>query len=158
MADPPEVPDAPPGRDPELQPATQGELRTLRRWLLVTAVWAVAATAVALIALLTQDEAAEEKSRDVSERVTQLERDLNPKLEKLEEDIGSVAKQEDVTRLAQRLSRVETDVSKSTTTTKDLRSRIDDLETRVEDVEQSADTGGTGDGGAGDTGGTNENP
>ena len=32
--------------------ATVGDLRSLRRWLLVTAVWAVAATALGVIALI----------------------------------------------------------------------------------------------------------
>jgi septal ring factor EnvC (AmiA/AmiB activator) len=156
MPEPPEVPDVPPERDPDLQPATRGELRTLRRWLLVTAVWAVAATAVALIALLTQDDTAEEKSRDVSERVTQLERDLNPKLDNLEEELTSVAKQQDVTKLAQRLSRVETSSSKASSDAKDVKSRIDDLETRIEDLESTADTGG--DTGSGNADQQNENP
>ena len=156
MPEPPEVPDVPPERDPDLQPATRGELRTLRRWLLVTAVWAVAATAVALIALLTQDDTAEEKSRDVSERITQLERDLNPKLDNLEEELSSVAKQQDVTKLAQRLSRVETSSSKASSDAKDVKSRIDDLETRIEDLESTADTGG--DTGSGNADQQNENP
>ena len=156
MPEPPEVPDLPPERDPELQPASRGDLRTLRRWLLVTAVWAVAATAVALIALLTQDDTAERKSRDVSERVTQLERELNPKLDNLEEEISSVAKREDVTKLAQRLSRVETNASRASSNAKDTRSRIDDLESRIEDLETSADT--DGDTGSGNTDGQGENP
>ena len=142
MADPPEVPKAPPERDPDLRPATEGELRTVRRWLLVTAVWAVAATAVALIALLTQDDTAEKTSRSVSERVTKVERDLNARIDQLEEDVDSLAKQEDVTKLAQRLSRVEEDNSKAAKDTRDTNNQIDDLETRIEDLEASADSGG----------------
>ena len=155
MADPPEVPTVPPERDPDLEPATHGDLRALRRWILVTAVWAVAATAVALIALLTQDDTAEEKSRDVGERVTRLERDLNPKLENLEEQLDEVAQREDVTRLAQRLSRVETSSSRASSDAKDVKSRIDDLETRIEDLEATADAGG---GGGGDTDAQGDNP
>ena len=34
------------------RPATLGDLRSLRRWLAVTAVWAVAATALGVIALI----------------------------------------------------------------------------------------------------------
>ena len=150
MPEPPEVPDAPVPRNPELQPATQGELRSVRRWLLVTAVWAVAATAVALIALLSQDDTAEKESRNVGERVTKLQRDLNTRVDSLEEDLSSVAKQEDLTKLAQRLSRVEDDASKASSDAKDTKSRIDDLETRIEDLEQSADTGGNSTGGNSD--------
>ena len=90
MADPPEVPDAPPERDPDLQPATHGDLRSLRRWLLVTAVWAVAATAIALIALLSEDDSAKKESQSTrSQKVTQLERDVNSRLDTLEEDVES---------------------------------------------------------------------
>jgi len=149
MPEPPEVPDAPSQRDADLQPATQGDLRSLRRWLLVTAVWAVAAAAVALIALLSQDDSAEKESRNASERVTQLERDLKTRLDELDEEISSVAKQEDVTKLAQRLSRLEDDSSKATQDAKDLKSSVDDLETRIEDLEASADSDAGGDTGAG---------
>ena len=124
MADPPEVPDAPPERDPDLQPATQGELRSLRRWLLVTAVWAVAATAVALIALLSEDdERGEGVAGPSREQVTQLERDVNARLDTIEEDTPSLAQQEDVTKLAQRLSRVEDDASKAANDVKDIKSQ-----------------------------------
>jgi len=148
MPDPPEVPNAPSQRDPDLQPATQSDVRSLRRWLLVTAVWAVAATAVALIALLTQDDTAEKESRSVSERVTRLERSLNSRLETIEEDTSSVAQREDVTKLAQRLSRVEDASAKAQRDARDLQSSVDDLETRVDELEASADGGGdTGAGG-----------
>jgi chromosome segregation ATPase len=150
MAEPPEVPDAPAERDPDLQPATEGELRSVRRWLLVTAVWALAATAVALIALLSQDDSAKEESRNASERITQLERGLKGRLDALDEDLASVAKREDVTRLAQRLSRVEDDKSKAEADAKDLKSQVDDLETRVEDLESTADSGGDTGAGADD--------
>ncbi len=142
MADPPEVPDAPPERDPDLQPATQGDIRSLRRWLLVTAVWAVAATAIALIALLSEDDSAKKESQTASQKVTQLERDVNSRLDTIEEDLESAPQQEDVTKLAQRLSRVETDSSKAANDIKDINSSIDDLETRVEDLESSADSRG----------------
>jgi septal ring factor EnvC (AmiA/AmiB activator) len=154
MPEPPEVPDVPAQRDPDLQPATQGELRSVRRWLLVTAVWAVAATAVALIALLSQDDTAEKESRNVSQRVTKLERDLDRRLESIEEDISSVATREDVTKLAQRLSRVEDDSAKAARDAKDTNSQIDDLETRIEELEAAPN----GTGGTQDEASPNENP
>lgn len=37
--------------DPDQQPATRGDLKPLRTWLIVAAVWAVAASAIGLLAL-----------------------------------------------------------------------------------------------------------
>ena len=42
---------------PPPKPATAEDLRGLRRWLLVAGVWAVAATAIAVIALVKANDA-----------------------------------------------------------------------------------------------------
>ena len=147
MADPPEVPDVPDAPVPapsESEPATRGELRTIRRWLLVTGVWALAATAIALIALLSVDDTAEKESRSVSEELTRFQKDVDRRLDAIEQDVADAPTQEDVTNLAKRLSRVETKASDAATEAKDVKSSIDDLETRVEDLESSADSGGGG--------------
>ena len=56
----PERPD-PERPDPDSRPATAGDLRGLRRWLLVSVVWAIAATAIAVIALVVANRAADEE-------------------------------------------------------------------------------------------------
>jgi TolA-binding protein len=142
MAQAPDVPDAPTPPDPDRAPVTQGDLRTVRRWLLVTAVWALAATAVALIALLSADDTAEKESRSVGEQLTRLQRDVDRRLDALEEDVEEAPRQEDVTTLAKRLSRLETKSSTATDDAKDAKTRVDDLETRVEELEATADSGG----------------
>ncbi len=53
--------------DQDREPATRGDLRALRRWVLVAGVWAVAATAVAIIALLdTSNDDAERSAGDAA--------------------------------------------------------------------------------------------
>ena len=148
MADPPQVPEPPLPPEHEDRPARQGELRSLRRWVIVTAVWALAAMAIALIALLTLDETAEKESRGVSQELSRLQKSLDRRLDALEEDVSGMARREDVTNLAQRLSRVETKASKAGEDTADTSKQIDDLETRVEELESAPkDTGGAGAGG-----------
>jgi septal ring factor EnvC (AmiA/AmiB activator) len=141
MAQAPDVPDAPVPTDPDRVPATQGDLRTVRRWLLVTAVWALAATAVALIALLSADDTAEKESRSVGEQVTRLQRDVDRRLDALEEDVADAPQQADVANLAKRLSRLEQKSSKAADDAADAKSRVDDLETRVEELEATPDSG-----------------
>jgi predicted nuclease with TOPRIM domain len=141
--DVPDVPDAPVPPNPDRAPATQGDLRTLRRWLLVTAVWALAATAVGLIALLSVDDTAEKQSRSVAEEVTRLQRNVDRRLDALEQDVEDAPQQEDVTNLAKRLSRVEDKSTKTSDDAADAKSRVDDLETRIDELEATADSGGT---------------
>ena len=152
MADPPAVPEssASEPRDPDAVPATEGQVRSLRRWLIVTAIWAVAASAIGIIALIAANEADEETSKTVSKELTRVQDDVNARLDSLEQDINELARREDVTRLEQRIARVEDNASKAARDAKSANDSIDDLETRIEDLEASADsdTGGADGGNA----------
>ena len=56
-------------KEQEGAPVTQDDLRTLRRWIVVAGVWAVAATVVALIALLDDSgRAAERRANETGRR------------------------------------------------------------------------------------------
>src|SRR6185503_4969783 len=88
LTDPPAVPEAssPP---PRPEPATTDDIRSLRRWLLVAGVWAVAATAIAVIALVKANDANndQENARTASQ-LTQVQRQLSSQLADLEKRIG----------------------------------------------------------------------
>jgi septal ring factor EnvC (AmiA/AmiB activator) len=129
----PPAPDAP-------QPASQDDIRGLRRWLLVAAVWAAAATAIAVIALIqaTQDDT-DEISAQTADQIERVQRDLNQRLDDIEEQLGDLAPAEDVTRLDNRLKKVENAASKSTDRLDTISSDVDDLKTRVDDLEQQAE-------------------
>jgi septal ring factor EnvC (AmiA/AmiB activator) len=129
----PEVPDA---------PATLEDLRSLRRWLWVVGVWAVAASAVALIALIVSDD--ESPSGDAAARasVTRVERALDQRIDRLEEDLGKAGSAEDLAKLDRRVRDAEKDVTAVSdtgeTATKgleDLEDRVSELDRRVEEVE-----------------------
>jgi uncharacterized protein YoxC len=126
-------------------PATKEDLRSLRRWLLVAGVWAAAATAIAIIALVqaNQDNSEEIGARTASQ-IGRVQRDLNERLDQIEQRLDGLAPAEDVTRLDNRLKKVEDSVSKASERLDPIADDVDDLQTRVEELESSAGTDTTG--------------
>ena len=123
------------------RPATEDDLRSLRRWLLVAGVWAVAATAIAVIALVQANkDNSEEIGARTASQIGRVQRDLNERLEQIEGRLDELAPAEDVTRLDNRLKKVESSVSKATDRLDTIADDVDDLQTRVEDLESSAAT------------------
>ena len=146
----------PPGEPPDDAPATVGELRTLRRWVLVAVVWAVAATAVGLIALIADDES--EPARDDSgvQAAQDVQRSLGRRIDELESQLEDSDSGEDLRRLDRRLEQLEEDVSQAAEDAKqasdraeELGGRLDDLEGRVDALAAESDGGpdpGSGEG------------
>jgi TolA-binding protein len=129
------------------RPATLADIRSLRRWLVVAAIWAVAATALAVIALLeaNKDDSAEQTK--AAGELGRVQRQLNSRIDDLESRVDDLPTSDDVSRLDGRLKTVEDDADKSRAAADklsgrvdDLDGRVDDLETRVEELE-SSDTG-----------------
>ena len=127
----------------EDRPARVGDLRSLRRWLLVAAVWATAATAIAVIALIAADRAREdntEASRRTIRAAGQLagaQRRLDERLDGLERRLDKLPEAEDVSNLANRLKRVETSNGRASDRIEELAGSLDDLERRVESLEDA---------------------
>jgi TolA-binding protein len=131
------------------RPATLADIRSLRRWLAVAAVWAVAATALGVIALL---EANKDDSADQTRAAGELGRvqqQLNSRIDDLESRIDELPTSDDVSKLDDRLKTVEGKVDKNSAATDRLSSRVDDLDGRVDDLEsrvealESSDSGTT---------------
>jgi division protein CdvB (Snf7/Vps24/ESCRT-III family) len=142
-AQPPAVPPpaAPPPGRPEV--ATTDDLRAVRRWLLVAGVWAVAATAIAVIALVqanNNDESQKIGARTASQ-VGRVQRQLTQRLDDIESRLGDLAPTSDVARLDRRLKKAEDDTTKATTKLDKVSGRVDDLETRVDDLETQQNSG-----------------
>ena len=132
------APAVPPERP---EPATTEDLRALRRWLLVAGVWAAAATAIAVIALVTANRADddEEDSARTAGQITRVQNRLTERLDALEGGLEELAPAEDVTKLDNRLQQVEGRAGRTGDRLDALGEDIDDLQSRVEDLEQAAE-------------------
>ncbi len=87
--------------------ATLGELRSTRRWLAVAAVWAVAATALAVIALLEANQEDDTARTQAAGELGRVQRGLNERIDELESRIDELATSEDVSNLDDRLGELE---------------------------------------------------
>ena len=145
---PPQFPGRPPPPPPQRDSLPRDDLRGLRRWVLVAGVWAVAATAIALIALLdTSDEDAQKEADDASGRITRMERKLDARLDALDKRLENVPQSTDVSNLQERLSNAEADATKAAKGVKDAQSsddQVKDLEERVQALEDTAEAGSGG--------------
>ena len=133
------APPPPTGSPQQDQPASAQDLRGLRRWVIVAGIWAVAATAVALIALLdTSGSEAERDAETVADRVAKVERTLDGRLDALETRLDELARSEDVSRLEDRLVRAERSASQAAASSRDAGKTVRELEDRVTQLEEDA--------------------
>ena len=117
--------------------ATVGDLRSLRRWVLVAGVWAVAATALGVIALIQANKEDDSGRTQTAADLARVQKDLNSRLDDLESRVDDLPTSDDLTKLDGRIQDVE---KKADTTSSDLdklNGRVDDLEQRVDDLEAS---------------------
>ena len=117
------------------RPATLADIRSLRRWLAVAAVWAVAAAALAVIALLEANKDDNGDQTRAAGELGRVQRQLNSRIDDLEARIADLPTSDDVSKLDGRLKGVEDKVDKNTTATDRLSGRVDDMEGRVDDLE-----------------------
>ena len=126
-------------RTDEDRPATLGELRSTRRWLAVAAVWAVAATALAVIALLEANQEDDAARTQAAGELGRVQRGLNERVDDLESRIDELPSSEDVSNLDSRLGDLEDSVDQVRTANERLSGRLDDLESRVDELEQASE-------------------
>jgi TolA-binding protein len=131
------------------RPATLADIRSLRRWLAVAAIWAVAATALGVIALLEANKDDSGAQTAAAGELARVQKQLNSRMDDLESRIDDLPTSDDVAKLDGRLKAVENDADKSKAAADRLSGRVDDLETSVDDLEtrveqlESADSGTT---------------
>jgi polyhydroxyalkanoate synthesis regulator phasin len=131
-----------PPYDPDAEPATQGDVKSLRRWLIAAAVWAVAASVIALIALIDDDTGGNGGDGDTpsSRAVSRVEQRLGSRIDELEQRVEDAPSSEDLEELNNRIGEVEGQVEELGSPASDedideLNNRIDELEQRVEELE-----------------------
>jgi septal ring factor EnvC (AmiA/AmiB activator) len=125
----------PPVPDEDAVPATRGDLRSVRRWLVVAGVWAAAATAVGVIALIkATDQPSSDSRADVARQIGQAERALDRRIDSLRSQIDTLPSSQDLSRVDNRLKRAEEDAKRASTDQKTTSSKLDDLTKRVDDL------------------------
>jgi septal ring factor EnvC (AmiA/AmiB activator) len=135
-----------PPEDDEARPATVADVKRLRLWLIVAGVWAAAATAIAVIALLDSGDDEEQDratAEQVSSRVTRVERDLKRELETLRTQIEALPGADDLSKIDRRLKEVEDDASQAARDAKSADEQAGDLEERVGQLEEDGGQGTT---------------
>jgi predicted nuclease with TOPRIM domain len=129
-------------------PATLDDVRASRRWTVVALVWAVAASAIAVIALIqTGNNDAQQTQTQTSQSVTQqqfeqFQQETNARLDAFSRRLTDRAAEAVVQKLDKRLSQLDDEVSqlsddagKQTDTVTQLQSDVKDLQQRVNDLE-----------------------
>ena len=122
------------------RPATLGDVRGLRRWLVVTAVWAVAATALGVIALIEANKDDEAGRTQSAADIARVQKDLNGRIDDLESRVDDLPTSDDVSKLDGRIKDLENKADRSSSDLDKLNGRVGDLEQRVDDLEQSSQT------------------
>ena len=89
------------------RPATLADIRSLRTWLLVTAVWAVAATALAVFALIEANRDDDETQTRVAGELGRVQRAQNARIDDLESRIDELPTADDISNLDGRIKDVE---------------------------------------------------
>lgn len=120
-------------------PATVGELRSLRRWLVVAGVWAVAASAIAIIALLSarnNDQPKRSPGAVTGTQLTRVQRDLDQRIDALEKKVKAAPSSDDVSKLQDRLKTVEDRSDSTRSDLKAVRRDLSDLTKRVDALEK----------------------
>jgi predicted nucleic acid-binding Zn-ribbon protein len=114
--------------------------------VLVAGVWAVAATAVALIALFdTSGDDASKTARNAADRTESLQRSqerLGERLDALDTRVGNLAPAGDVSKLENRLERAEKDASAAKKDATMATDNLTDLEDRVGTLEDDSSSNG----------------
>ncbi len=120
------------------RPATYGELRTTRRWLAVAAVWAVAATALGVFALIEANKNDDAAQTQAAGELGRVQRALNDRIDQLESRVDELPTSDDLSKLDNRIKDLEKSADQTSTDIERLGNRLDDVESRLDDLEQSS--------------------
>jgi peptidoglycan hydrolase CwlO-like protein len=122
------------------RPATYGELRSTRRWLAVAGVWAVAATALAVFALIEANKNDDTARTQAAGEIGRVQRQLNARMDDLEQRVDELPTSDAINKLDSRLQDLEESSDNVGTDIERLGNRLDDVESRVDDLEQAIES------------------
>ena len=101
----------------------------------MTAVWAVAATALGVIALIQANKDDEAGKTQSAADLAQVQSDLNGRIDDLKAQVDELPTSDDVSKLDGRIKDVEKKADSTGSDIDKLNGRVDDLEQRVDDLE-----------------------
>ena len=137
MQEPPRPGDVAPYVEDD-QPATLGQLKSTRRWLAVAGVWAVAATALGVIALIQANKDDDSGKTQSAADLARVQKNLSNRIDDLESRVDDLPTSDDLSKLDGRIKDVEKKVDGTGSDVEKLNGRVDDLESRVDDLESSS--------------------
>jgi peptidoglycan hydrolase CwlO-like protein len=137
MQEPPRPGDVAPYVEDD-RPATLGQLKSTRRWLAVAGVWAVAATALGVIALIQANKDDDSGKTQSAADLARVQKNLSNRIDDLESRVDDLPTSDDVSKLDGRIKDVEKKVDTTGSDVDKLNGRVDDLESRVDDLESSS--------------------
>ncbi len=100
-------------------------------------VWAVAATAIGVFALIKADEADEAGAEQAAGELGRVQRELNTRIDGLEQRIEELPTSDDLAQLEDRVAEVEDGASQTGRDIDRLSGRIDELEQQVQELEDA---------------------
>ena len=136
--------------DPDLEPATAGDVQTLRRWVTVAGVWAVAASLIALIALFgggdgdSGDDRGGVDSAQIADLAKQIDAARSESKEALQtaeeanETLAAMESETDTGEGPAALEEAQRAAEDATAAVEDLADQVDELEQRIELLEEEA--------------------
>jgi TolA-binding protein len=139
----------PPRRDPETPaseerilteeevPATLAQLQGLRRWVVVAGVWAVAATAIAVFALVEASKEDEAGREQVTGELGRVQRQLNDRMDELDQRLDELPTSEQVATLEEGLQKVARDTGRVSNRLEAATGRVDEIEGQVSELEEA---------------------
>jgi predicted nuclease with TOPRIM domain len=129
-------------------------LRTVRRWMIVLSIWALAATAIAVIAFMeARDAKSEQDSSQAATRadIERVQQRLRDDVDELRTDVDRLPTQAEYSQLQTRLRKAQRDATTArddaTAASDDaaeLKPKVEALERQVNSLESTADNGGAG--------------
>lgn len=124
-------------------PATVEDVRASRRWTWVALAWAVAASAIAVLALVQgtneDDSAPAQTTPDLTPRLESFEKETNDRLDAFSRRLNDRAAQADVQKLDKRVQRAEEDASQAKDDAGEQADSVTKLQADIEDLQQRVD-------------------
>jgi peptidoglycan hydrolase CwlO-like protein len=147
---------APMDAQPPDATATVEDVRTTRRWTWVALAWAIAASIVAVLALVqandsqSNDNQQSTNAQDAATQLRDFENQVNDRLDAFSRRLNETASKEDLDKLGKQVTQLSEDVDKvktsstdQATAVKQLQTDVDDLSKRVDQLEQQQSQGQT---------------